>query len=372
MPHGERKLAQHVTGAGAGNRHPQNSVLARNRQDLDEPFVGIVGDGTVEFGEVVARDLVCDALFARLGLAQADVGDLGIGVDDRREHCRVRLPGLEAAEQRVHRRKPGVLARCVRELQAPDDVPGSVNGRHARPQPAVDHEPAVFKKAEVFQAIAAGAWPAADRDEDAVEGELPSIRQMREPRRAVAGKRADGDAGNDRYPVRSERGAHHFAGVFVLAGNKPWQGFDDGRLASEPGEALRKLAANGTAAEDKQASRPLGQSPQRFGGQRFDVRQARYRRHGWFGTSCEHDSPPSQLPSLDIDGPRIDKPRVPLDDIDAQLAIALRRIMRGDARDHLLDPAHDRRKIRLQPAVEAETFGMHSLFHELGGPDQCL
>ncbi len=60
-------------------------------------------------------------------------GDLGIGVDYRRERLRLRSPCLEVTEESVHRPKPGIIPRGVGKLQLPDDVSGGVYRRQTRP-----------------------------------------------------------------------------------------------------------------------------------------------------------------------------------------------------------------------------------------------
>ena len=150
---------------------PRMRSLPGHGQHLDHAVRLAVGDGAVEIVDAVGRDLVGDALLLRLGLVQADARDLRIGEGRPGNHRVVGAELLEPAEQRVHRRVPGLVRGGVRELERAGDVAAGVDVRVDGLQELVGLHGALLGRAdaELLQPVAGGVRDAPDGAQQLVE-----------------------------------------------------------------------------------------------------------------------------------------------------------------------------------------------------------
>jgi hypothetical protein len=120
--HRQHVFGDQVAGMLADEGDAEDAVLARRGQHLDEAVRLAVGNGAVEVVEVVAADLVGDALLLRLLLVQADARHFGLDEGGPGDHRVVGLELLEGVEQRIDRRIPGLVRGGVGELEGAGDV----------------------------------------------------------------------------------------------------------------------------------------------------------------------------------------------------------------------------------------------------------
>src|SRR5579863_10701399 len=80
--HGDRGLADHVTGIGAEDVHAEHAVGLGVGEDFDETVGGQIDLGAPVGGERKLADSVGDAGRLQFFLGFADGGDLRIGVND--------------------------------------------------------------------------------------------------------------------------------------------------------------------------------------------------------------------------------------------------------------------------------------------------
>ncbi len=130
-------------------------------------------DGAVDVVKRMRRNLVVDALGRRVGRAQPDPGDFGIGVDCP-GHARIVAPEpVEGRDQRVDRRVPGLVGGHVRELVGADDVAAGVDRGRGGAQCAVDDERPVRVgfDARAFEPETHAACTSSHGDKNPVEGD---------------------------------------------------------------------------------------------------------------------------------------------------------------------------------------------------------
>src|SRR5207247_3177511 len=124
--------------------------------DFDHSFRLPVGNRAVEVFDGVIGDVVGDVLLNRLGLVQPDAGDLGIGERRPGDNGVIGAELSYAAEERVHRRVPGLVRSGMRELIRTGNVAAGVDVGIEGLQVFVGFDGARAGQvdAELFQAVA--------------------------------------------------------------------------------------------------------------------------------------------------------------------------------------------------------------------------
>ena len=171
MLHRQHIFGQQLAGMVTDDGGPQYLVLAGRGEDLHEAGGGAVGNGAVEFVQLVGGHLDRDALSLGFIFRQADAGDLGIEEGCPRDDAIIRLEAPELAEQRVHGRIPGLVRGDVGELVWASHIPAGVDIGIEGGEIIVGHHGAVGLDAQFFQAIAGEAGLAANGDDQRVKGQ---------------------------------------------------------------------------------------------------------------------------------------------------------------------------------------------------------
>ena len=140
MLHRQNIFGKQFAGMRSNDGRSENGVLARRGQNLDEPLPFAFGDGAIEPVELVARNLVFHALFARLALVQPYARDFRIEEGHCRNHAIVRLEPLELAEQRVDAGEPRLMAGRMRKLIGARDIARRVDVGKSRSEKVIGHD----------------------------------------------------------------------------------------------------------------------------------------------------------------------------------------------------------------------------------------
>ena len=173
MAHGGDVLGDQVARMFAGDGDAEDFVLAGDRQHLDQAVRFRIRDGAVQVVDAVGRDFVGNLLFLRLDLVQSDVGDFRFGERGPGNDGVVGAEFLQAAEQRIDRRIPGLVRCRVGELVRPRHIAAGIDVWINRLQEFVGFDRAAFRcrDAQCFEPIAFRVGDAPDGDQYLVEGD---------------------------------------------------------------------------------------------------------------------------------------------------------------------------------------------------------
>ena len=311
-----------------------------------------VGDRAVEIVDAVGRDLVGDALLLRLGLVQAHARDFRVGERRPRNHRVVDAEFPEAAEERVHGAVPRHVRRGVRELVRARDVAARVDVGIGRLQEFVDVDGALLRRADaqLLEAVALDVRDAPDGAEDLVAGDAPVASFMLDDERSSRRLRRalPSPCGPTRTSMPSARKR------FVTSSENSGSSRESRRGSISTCVTFAPKRANACA-----SSQPIGPPPsttRRAGSLRrsqtvsevsgFDFARA----PGSAGTNGraarrDHDALRRERALVAVAERHLHRPgrrdlRAALQAVDAELRVALDRVVRLDLRDDLLHALH--------------------------------
>jgi hypothetical protein len=239
-----------------------------------------LGDGAVQIVEPVAGDLVGDASGLGLALGQAHLCDLRVGEGDARDHAIIRLEALEAEEQAVDGRVPGLVGGHMGKLMGADHVAAGEDAGIVGLQEGVglDRPGRGERDTQDLQSRAGHTRALPDRAEQEIEGErfLSTARvQIRtrarpgdghEPLLSVHHLATQGlGVGHQSHAVLAQARLDRRDGVVVLFGQDAGAR-DLSHPRADGRKRLGKLAADRSVAEDDQPLRLLGDGPEALGG----------------------------------------------------------------------------------------------------------
>ena len=339
-----------------------------------------VGNGAIEIIQAIDEYLVCDALFLRLLLVDADPRHFRLGKGGPGNDRVIDLEFLELAEQRVHCRVPGHMRGGVRELVRPGNVAAGKDIRVDRFQIVIHFYRSLRRDTEFFKTIAGGVGDAADRAQNFIERDADVFALVFHHQILLAilynyllGLVVDQylDALGLKFLF------HHLGNFNILANHDARRHFHLRHLAAETRKALCQLAADRPAAEYYQPLRQFADAPQIVRMQRVHLGQARDRRNERARAGGDHDVLGRQR-LLATGGGDFHRPR--RGDlcraghaIHAKPRKALDRIMRLDFMNNALHALHHLGEVELGLGfANAEFIGALHMREQLGGADQCL
>jgi hypothetical protein len=173
--HRENTLADHLTRVRADDVHAEHTVGLRLRDDLHAAVRVRVRLGARVGAERELARLVLGAGSLELLLGLADPGDLGVCVDNRRDHVvvDVAVPGLDVLD-----RGDALLLGLVRQHRSECDVADALDVLHGRVELVIDDDTTLVVElhADLVKVKAVGVRAAADGDEDDIGLELEDRR----------------------------------------------------------------------------------------------------------------------------------------------------------------------------------------------------
>src|SRR5258706_9674156 len=364
--HRRDELHDQLAGVLADDGRAQDPVLARHGQHFHHAVRLLVGDGAVQIVEAVGGELVGDAALLRLRLVQADARHFRIGERGPRDDRIVGAEFLQPAEERVHRRVPGLVRRRVRELVGPGDVAAGIDVRIHGLQVRVGLDGARLRHrdAQLFQPVARRVRHAPHRAEQIVELDATLAAAAftdqeflfavhHDLRRLVPGQDVDA--------LLAESLRHHRGNLGILADQDARQHLDLAQLRAEAREYLRELAADRAAAQHHQPPRQHADIPHRVRGQRLDLLDPGNRRHE--RPRPRRDDDCAGAKSLRfffrpyLYGPGRRNPRLSFNAFHPQTRVALGRVVWLYGFNDALDPLHDIREVKLCCRPSYPVFG---------------
>ena len=336
----------------AGDADTDNPVLARLGEHLDVAMGGLVGNRPIEVVDAVAGHFIGDVLRPGLAFGEADPRHLRVGEGAVGNHPVVRLEAPEAAEQRIDRGVPGLVRGDVGELVGTGDIAHRIDVGQARGQVLVGFQGTVgtHHQAQLLDPVAADVGHPAEGQQQAIEGDghfltgveaagnhaLLAIDQL-EALGAVLQAHIDA--------VGLQAGEDQFTGIGILARQQAFGQFDLNHLAAETLKGLGQLAADRPAAQHQQPAWLLAQAPDGVRGVALHLLDTGDLRHQRARASGDDDAAAAQGLAVHLHRPGRGEFGFALDHLDAQSAVALDRVVRGDIADHPLDALHHRGKI---------------------------
>src|SRR5258705_6503372 len=321
------------------DRRAEDPVPAGNGEDLDRALRLPVGDRAVEVFEGVARDVVRDVLLRCLGLVQPHARDLGLGEGRPGDDGVIGAKSLYHAEERVHRRVPGLVRSGMRELIRAGDIAAGVDVGIEGLEEFVGFDGARRGQADaqLLQTVARGIGNAPEGAQQRVERNphLLSAVLAHEQLLAVLPKHAHGLVlGTDVDALLTELARPQLGDFGILANQQARQHLDLGHARAEPREALRELAADRASAEHDQPRWHLPQVPDRVRGQAAGFGEPRDGRHERACARGDADGPRGERPraarGLHLHRPRGGDFRLALEALDTEPGVALGRVVRFD------------------------------------------
>ena len=261
----ERDLADQVPGMHADDAAADDALRALVEDQLGEALGAADADRAAARRPRELADADLEAPGLRLGLGDADPGDLRVGVGDRRDHPRdpfLVVPGGDFG------REPALVRGLVGEHRVTDQVADREDMRHVAAHLPVDRNEAALADTDagVFGTELAAVGRAADRDQHAIE-------QLR------LGRLALGRGGLERHLepllLRLDHGGLDLqvhGDALLLQAVGEWldevgigarhqlvHELDHGHLAAERAVHRRHLQADDAAADDEQSAGNIGE-----------------------------------------------------------------------------------------------------------------
>ncbi len=288
VAHGTHEFGDQLARVRSDDRHAEDAVAAGGRDHFDEAAGLTFGDGPIKIVDSVACHVDGQALRQRLGLGQANAGDLGVGEHGPWYDRVIDAEFPEATEQRVHRAIPALVTGGMSQLIRPRDVAAGKDVRVRRLQILVDGDGSVRLQfdAEFLQPKACRHGAAAGRHEDPIERDLDGggIARIRH-RRAVQDRPVAAFCELDRAMLQQHANAFGLEAprdrrrnLGILPREEPGLHLDERDLAAESSKCLRHLATDGPTAQDEQPAGQSRQVPERVRRQWVDRVQSRDRR----------------------------------------------------------------------------------------------
>ena len=236
------------------------------------------------------------------------------------------------------------------ELVRASDITGHEDVGKVGPQHAVVRQRArrIDFDAERLQAKPADVGGTSKRNQDSVEFDGPCFTialAYQRARRARAVERFRTPAGHDVHAIRTQACFDDRSRIGVFACQQPVVAFDQHHVAAQPRKRLTQFAPDRAAPQHDETTRKIAQSPEGFRCQHVDPVDARQRWHGRSRTGRDHQATRGQAATVDLDFPWRHHLRVAQHHVDTQPAVALGRIVRGDACDRGMHAVHRAREI---------------------------
>ena len=352
MLHGEHELGQHLGRMRADDGRPEDPVLARRGEHLDEARIGAVRDRAIQAIQFIAGDLDLDRLLARLVLGQSDPGHFRIGERGPGDDPVVDLERPPRGQQRIDCRVPGLMRGDMGELVGTGDIATDqdVGIVGAQQRIGLDGLAPGQTHAELLQPETFHIRAASQRQQQRVvlEGNLPALVLADDSAANVGALDPQRFVSHGQgHTLRRELASNQPGGIRILASQQTGRHLHHGDPAAEARERLCQLAADGSTAEHQQALRQLPQLPDRVTGQVARTVQSWNRGHQRPRTGGDDQAARGQPLPSDLDLPRAHHSGLAGDDLHTQTGVALDRVVRSDPRDHLLHPCHGVREIKL-------------------------